>query len=59
MIKARRSRGDQIVTFNLLSEFGSTALVETWIQILSSEKIIKNIVLYCVNYTDYYLQYLY
>lgn len=59
MIKARRSRGDQIVTFNLLSEFGSTALVETWIQILSSEKIIKNIVLYCVNYTDYCLQYLY
>lgn len=59
MIKARRSRGDQIVTFNLLSEFGSIALVETWIQILSSEKIIKNIVLYCVNYTDYYLQYLY
>ena len=44
MVKIRGKTGNKIVTFKLLSEFGNIAIVKTWIQILYSEKIIKNIV---------------
>lgn len=44
MVKIRGNTGNKIATFKLLSEFGNIAIVKTWIQILYSEKIIKNIV---------------